>query len=67
MFHPDEKLHLGLCRIFRAGTAATVISKGFPEVNIPGKRIAPLEAEHWRVEVKMTRAPLSWNMLLLGH
>lgn len=44
-----------------------MINKEFPEVNIPGKRVAALEAEHWRVEVKMTFAPLSWNMLLLGH
>jgi len=44
-----------------------VINKEFPEVNIPGKIVASLEAEHWRVEVKMTCAPLSWNVLLLGH
>lgn len=60
-------MHSGLSRKFRAGTAERVINKEFPEVNIPGIRVAPLEAEKRRVEVKMTRAPLSWNMLLLGH
>lgn len=51
----------------RAGIADRVINKEFPEVNIPGKRVSSLEAEHRRVEVRMTCAPLSWNVLLLGH
>lgn len=64
---PDDKMHSGLSTKFRAGTADKVTNKEFPEVNIAGKRVSPLEAEHWRVEVKMTCAPLSWNVLLLGH
>lgn len=62
-----KKVFLGLSRNFRAGAADRVINKEFPEVNIPGTRVAPLEAEQRRVEVKMTCAPLSWNVLLLGH
>jgi len=60
-------LHSDSSKKFRAGIAATVINKEFPEVNMLGKRVAPLEVGHWRVEVQMTCAPLSWNRLLLGH